>query len=459
MQSIWDSQLYWYVFRAHLHIDTLVYHVTDSRGKWATYQLAFLNSSLVSTPVSENLHLQGYSVFKNKPPSTRIGFSVVSLGTSLVLLAGVVEDTHDLSLQIWDLSYGVLLTAQSMTMPFASPWTRLRLTVADEGQVLLTMIPRKGADPKRSSIHIVPLDPRLRSNLAAALGKTALTAKWLIPNPSNGQKLDGTKETAKIISNVQASLQKKNAQRAEEAFLKWVDSHSVRTPFFHVIFTINRKQSREAALGHEFVKNIFNIILPPQPSIDYPYTPRITRCLLENAVVSTIMLHGRLITALSQRGDWVRILLLSWIRQTLRFVQENVLFALTKVTDVSEDELMASAKFLIDRQRRNENAMEVDTSEDYVPPLWSYISACVSYPFSSTPMRLAIRKHLPDAQDLVLILEILENWVQGGTEHEMEALFKSVATNTKMAYSGADSPPYPKVLQSYLFHYDMFTLL
>ena len=123
------------------------------------------------------------------------------------------------------------------------------------------------------------------------------------------------------------------------------------------------------------------------------------------------------------------------------------MFALTTVTDISEDELMSSAKSLIDKQHRNENAMDVDTSEGYVPPLWTYLSACVSYPFSAAPMRLAIRKHLPDAQDLIPVLEVLESWLQGGTEHEMEALLKSVATATKAASSGANSPPYPKVIE------------
>ena len=66
-------------------------------------------------------------------------------------------------------------------------------------------------------------------------------------------------------------------------------------------------KSKETALGHEFVKKIFNIVLAPDSPTKYPYTPRITRCLLENAVVSTIMLNGRLVTMLRQRGDWVRI--------------------------------------------------------------------------------------------------------------------------------------------------------
>lgn len=133
------------------------------------------------------------------------------------------------------------------------------------------------------------------------------------------------------------------------------------------------------------------------------------------------------------------------------------MFALTMVADVSEDELMASAKFLIDRQRGGENAMDIDASEGYIPPLWSYLFACVSYPFTAAPLRLAIRKYLPDAQDLVVILEILENWIQGGTEHEMEALLKSLAANAKMPSSRADSPPYLKVFHQHLFHIAAFT--
>ncbi|KAI9574316.1 hypothetical protein HD554DRAFT_2201400 [Boletus coccyginus] len=301
-----------------------------------------------------------------------------------------------------------------MPVPSAIPHAHLSLTVANDGQVLLTVSPsstrEKVAAPKRSSIYIVPVDPRLKSNLAFALGKTALTAEWLTPKKSDAQEDD---ESAKIISDIRNFLKKGNAQKAEQAFLKWVDKHS----------------SKEAALGHEFVKKILNIVLAPELPANHPYTPRITRCLLENAVVSTIMLNGRLITMLRRRGDW-----------------ENLMFALTIVADISEDELMASAKFLIDRQRRSENAMDVDASEGYVPPIWTYLFACVSYPFSAALLRLAIRKHLPDAQDLVVVLEILENWIQGGTEHEMEALLKSLATNTKTLSSKADSPPYPKVI-------------
>lgn len=155
----------------------------------------------------------------------------MSLGTSLVFLAALVEETQDLTLQIWDLSYGILLAARSMPVPSAIPHAHLSLTVANDGQVLLTVSPsstrEKVVAPKRSSIYIVPVDPRLKSNLAFALGKTALTAEWLTPKKSDAQEDD---ESAKIISDIRSFLKKGNAQKAEQAFLKWVDKHSVRTP-------------------------------------------------------------------------------------------------------------------------------------------------------------------------------------------------------------------------------------
>lgn len=172
------------------------------------------------------------------------------------------------------------------------------------------------------------------------------------------------------------------------------------------------------------------------------------------------MLNGRLITMLRQRGDWVRVLPFVFLQssETSRNIQENVMLALTTVADISEDELMASAKCLVDRQRSSENAMDVDASEGYAPPLWSYLFACVSYPFSAAPTRLAVRKHLPDAQDLVMILEVIESWLQGGTEHEVSALLKSLATNANTPSSKADSPPYPKVFRLRLIHTATFTL-
>lgn len=233
-----------------------------------------LNSSLVSNPVSENLHLQRFAVLQYKKPSATHDISVVSLGTSLVLLAALVEETQDLSLQIWDLSYGVLLAAQSMPMASAFSSSRIHLTVADEGEVLLTVSPArrldKQADHKRSSIYTIPVHTRLRSNLASALGKAALTAEWLVPNELMHQKPD---ESTKIISAIHKALKKGNAQKAEAQFLKWVDSHSVGAPSFPRWFFTDDTNSQKKLLS------VMNLSRKYSMSSCHKNHPKITRIL------------------------------------------------------------------------------------------------------------------------------------------------------------------------------------
>ncbi|KAF9236212.1 hypothetical protein BU15DRAFT_50422 [Melanogaster broomeanus] len=396
----------------------------DSRGVWATYQLSCLNSSLLATTVSENLTLRRFAIPRKKRPQAGTGLSIVSLGSSLVLLAALIDKTQDIALQIWDLRYGVLLASQGMPTPSSLHSPHFSLSVADNGQVLLTLSAsqthNKNQGSPRSSVYVVPVDPRLKSTLAAALGKSASTAEWLVPKTPDSREPAQHDEETSLLSAMEASLRKKKPQSADEAFFTWVKSNPVRP----------HRQSTKLIFGHEFVKKIVNIILPPELPTDYQYSPRIMRYLLENRFVTSIMLKGKLITTLRERGDW-----------------ESLMLAVNHVADVSEDEMMASTKFLIDRQRRSEeNAMEADASEGYVPPLWTYLSACVWYPFSPLAMRLATRKHLSDARDLVVILDLVETWIQGGTEQYMEALLKSMATNTEIRPSGLDVPPYAKVI-------------
>lgn len=169
----------------------------------------------------------------------------MSLGTSLVLLAALVEGTEDLSLQIWDLAYGVLLSAQSMPVPSGIPFPHLSLNVADEGQVLLTVSVSSSRDsvvaPKRSSIHIVPVDPRLKSTIAGALGKTALTAEWLTRKRPHDQEHPEDSESDQIVSKIQEHLRHNHVQKAERAFLTWVDSHSVRASYPPCELTTNNE--------------------------------------------------------------------------------------------------------------------------------------------------------------------------------------------------------------------------
>ncbi|KAI6127386.1 hypothetical protein EDD16DRAFT_1702467 [Pisolithus croceorrhizus] len=396
-----------------------------SRGVWKAFQLSVSEpSSLLATPLSEPLQLHRFSALKKKRPGNP-GISVVSFSSSLVLLAATV-DGQNISLQLWDLRYGVLLASQTLTSPMADALSHFHLTLAHEGQALLTLspsqLPPKSQGSARSTVHAIPFDQTLKSNLAAALGKSSATEEWLAPPKSDPLRSVLSEDRVKLLSAIKSSISKQAPQRADDAFFTWIKSNSGR-------------DTAEPSFEHEFVKRIVNTILLSDFKAGDQYSPRIIQYLLERGLVSAMMVDGILLRRLYERGDW-----------------ENVILSLRSVVDVSEDEMMSSLKFVIDEHRKRENktsdAMEVDLSESWIPPLETILSACLSYDFSPVTARLSIRRHLSDARDLVTILGVLEGWLHGGTEDETKLALMSTAKIVDMTTESRSTitPPYPKVV-------------
>lgn len=60
----------------------------------------------------------------------------------------------------------------------------------------------------------------------------------------------------------------------------------------------------------------------------------------------------------------------------------------------------------------SDGAMQIDDStSSTLPSLPTFLSSCISYTASPAALRVAIRHHLPEADDLVYVLEILEGWI------------------------------------------------
>lgn len=391
-----------------------------SRGIWNAYQLSSWDSlSWDAVSLTEPLRLHRFDAF-NKREVRNLGMAMVSLSSTLVLLAATVKgNIQDIFLQLWDLRYGVLLASQVMS-PSSSTESLafLHLTLAGEGQALLTVSPALSQGAVRSTVHALPYDHILRPTLAAALGKSSASEEWLAPQRLDSEISPIDQDKAKLVSMIESAMSEKKPQKADEVFFKWIKENTVS----------------ERVFEHEFVKKIVNAILLPDSKAGEVYSPRIVRYLLEEGHLNATMGDGQLISRLRDQGDW-----------------ENIMLALRSIVGISEDEMMSLVKCIIDTQRKretNSEAMQVDSSELWIPPLETCLSACISYTFAPVAMRLAIRKHLSDARDLVIILGTLEGWLYGGTEDQIEIALKSTATNAKLTEGShsSHSPPYPKVI-------------
>ncbi|KAG2078131.1 hypothetical protein BDR04DRAFT_1226911 [Suillus decipiens] len=413
---------------------------------WAAYQLEINSPTISVTQIGETLTLAQSSRLNTH--SFGCDMCLLSLGSSLVLLVTMTgAPSSEISILLWDMRYGVVIASHAIPIPSAlAPNIKLgismNLMLADAGQVLLTLCPANvsqttpstSESPYRSIVYGIPLDPNVKSTIAGAIGKTSATSEWLAPN-SKPATLAKNDSRSKLLVKMANHLQHNEPHKADEAFFRWVKEHTTDSgsSSSNVLSTSTSDgATSEALYSYGFVKELLALFFAKEYTEKPRYSPRVTRHLIENRVVSAGMVEGRLFTALKQHGDW-----------------ESIMLSFNSVVDISEDEMISLVKVLVDKQRESQTdpeAMHVDSNKAWTPTLSTYMLMCVSYPTSPAAMRLAIRKHLPDAQDLILILELLDGWTIGGTEEYIRTLLKSVASNVVIEHRGGAAPPYDKTI-------------
>lgn len=413
---------------------------------WAAYQLEINSSSTSITQIGETLSLGQIS--RLNAHSFGRGICLLSLSSSLVLLTTTTgTPSSEIAVLLWDMRYGVVLASQAIPIPSAlAPSIKLgismSLLLADAGQVLLTLCPANvsttapstSESPYRSTVYIIPLDPNLKSTIAGAIRKSPATSEWLALNPKT-EKLANNDPRSTLLVDMANHLQHKEPHKADEAFFRWVkENTSASGPSSSNVLSTSTPDgtASEALYGYSFVKELLGLFFAKESTGKPQYSPRVTRHLIESRVISAGMVDGRLLTALKQHGDW-----------------ESIMLSFNSVVDISEDEMISLAKALVDKEREPQTdpeAMDVDSNKAWTPTLSAYMLMCVSYPTSPAALRLAIRKHLPDAQDLIPILELLDGWTVGGTEEYIRTLLKSVASNVAIEHRGGAAPPYDKTI-------------
>ncbi|KAI0677249.1 hypothetical protein C8Q78DRAFT_1088267 [Trametes maxima] len=432
-------------------------------GAWHSFSLStFSTSTLTVSAAAEPIRLQALTF--TSPGRVAEG-SLCALTSSHVLLAGITSGSPvEIVLLLWDLRYGVLLAQQTLpipstlprarktgaivrltTLPVPSPNTAAGKAATIQLNAVLVLAPSPERDsqadssPARSTILVVPLSVPANSTIAAALGRANAGARWVSAKHVTGalpsQHPRGAPEMSaaarKTLNEMRASVNGSaggSVAGAEAVFFEYAKQE--------------QKGKRPAAPGtpqegqpleYAFVQSVLALVLPPtneKTQSPATYSAKIVRYLLERRTLSSSMVEGGLLLALVARDDW-----------------ESISLAMRTVTDLPEADVVHLLSKVVTVRRRSsaadDSAMQVDSvsAAPSVPALATFLVQCVVYPFTPASERVAFRKHLADATDIVPVLEVLDTWVVRHTEND--ALLSEGAAPSP---SSPELPPLEKVL-------------
>lgn len=337
-------------------------------GTWYSFQLETGDHTPESiSPQVDPLPLRSLTFIPNpqsksdetsspSPFSTEI--SILSLGSSHVLLASIsAGPTSEIVLLLWDLQYNVLLASHSFALP--STLSRSKQHGIDiklvgghpsNSNVILVLSPAQSSSglangltsessegPKSSisSVLVVPVTVPLCSTLANAMGRATAGAKWIalpasIPQPNDLSAFPIPENlevrASKVLRQVAHELSQKDIDTADAAFFKWVASEehekASRNPakrkFIRRLEGMDeeeRERDAKLELKYDFVKTLLALVFwaaqerkgRTSAKVEFPYSPKIVRFLLERGAVCDGMVEGGLLGALKAQKDWVSL--------------------------------------------------------------------------------------------------------------------------------------------------------
>ncbi|KAI0322531.1 hypothetical protein OF83DRAFT_1093764 [Amylostereum chailletii] len=411
--------------------------VLQTTGLWSAFQLENSDAqtlslrSLASSPRLSNLSPLSTST---RPSSAPHSIALLALNTSLVLLAGITTEKSapSIALLLWDLRYSVLLASHILPIPsplapaHSKEGISVHLVPATPNQALLVLSPHAPArgSTSRSVVLAVPLAVPPRSTIANAMGKAAAAAKWLAED--HEAKADPTLDPDQrtLVDAMRAAMQQNRTGLADNAFFEFLEKAKGKA-------ASEGKQVKQegVVLGHEFVRAVLDVCLQPSQAPSTVYSFKTTNYLLRHKIVTSAMVDGGLLPVLLVRQDW-----------TL------VKAALQTVIDIPEDHLLAFLRsaVLSHAKPSNDDAMEVDSASGGMA-LREATALCVRYTMSAPALSLAFRQKLPEAENIVAVLEVLDEWLQGLSSQD-KTLFPPTGKTKGASKSNDGIPALDKII-------------
>lgn len=204
---------------------------------------------------------------------------------------------------------------------------RLELISGSTTQAVLGITPPamsskkgKGTDTSlRSTILIIPFSVPPTSTIANAMGCASNNSHWISQDTASAaifSELDVTQET--LVGSMRTMVEQNRPEAASVTFFEWADASRGQQGTSNGrsvgIFSgscllrtlILLSLQNDVPLGHQFVKEVLQIVLQPSKTGNIPYSSKVIQFLLEKRAVSSTILEGGLLKCLLLRNDWVR---------------------------------------------------------------------------------------------------------------------------------------------------------
>ncbi|PVG03662.1 hypothetical protein CPB86DRAFT_810725 [Serendipita vermifera] len=400
--------------------------------------------------------------------------SILSLTSSHLLVAGITTKDPAIALLLWDTRFLTLLAERRVSIPaslsLASPdEIRLQLVSSSDRQSLLVVNSQLSTtltdspSSTKGVIFIIPHNVPATSSLANAIGKAQATNNWLAPapKPPQLQGVDPEEESREeVLQEIIQALDAGKVEEADRIFFDWEAAEKATVKALakeeakkrmelksdskahvngnatgddvnmnsdddvkekHTEKKVKVKHIRtQVYFGYSFLTRLLEALLPSEIPPGRGYSPKIATYLLERKLITDGMVDGGVLKALQVRKDW-----------------ESIRWALRNTVDVSEDQLLSLLveTIHVHNSKSPTDEMDIDHSSDKKSsrtlPLSQVLGHVIAYPTSAPPMRVAIRRHLKQAEDVLEVLKIINRWMETRDDKKKDLTLGNVEEKLK----------------------------
>lgn len=217
-------------------------------GSWHSFQLDPVDDTIGVSSVAESLQLATLSALTSTHQKFAGEMSLLSLGSSFVLLAGIARTpTCEIALLLWDLQYAVLLASHTLPIPSTLAQADksglvLELVGGGSNQTMLVLTPTSpppsgknsskssdAASSLRSTVLAIPFTVPATSTIAGAMGLASNSSKWLTNNESAeaSSKMDAGQMT--LLRTMRTAVEQNRPEGASTAFFEWTQKQNQKS--------------------------------------------------------------------------------------------------------------------------------------------------------------------------------------------------------------------------------------